>query len=132
MGSEMCIRDSVGGVDAAAEKMILSGRIYTADELHEMGLVHTVVPDGEGEQAVNAYVDANSRWHNAHHATFKAGRRVDPVTLEELQDVVDGWADAALNLSEMDLRRMSRLAGAQDRRIAPARGPSAEAVAAAG
>ena len=114
---------------AAAEKMILSGRIYTADELHETGLVHTVVPDGEGQQAVNDYVDANGRWHNAHQATFKAGRRVDPVTLDELRDVVDGWAEAALNLSEMDLRRMSRLAGAQDRRIAPA--PKA-AVAAAG
>lgn len=118
---------------AAAEKMILSGRIYTADELHEMGLVHSVVPDGEGAQAVNDYVDNNGRWHNAHHATYKAGRRVDPVTLDELRDVVDGWAEAALNLSEMDLRRMARLAGAQDRRIAaPARGPAAEAVAAAG
>ena len=119
---------------AAAERMILSGRIYSADELHEMGLVHTVVPDGEGEQAVNDYVDANSRWHNAHHATFKAGRRVDPVTLEELRDVVDGWAEAALRLSETDLRRMARLAGAQDRRIAPARPPVAMtgAVAAVG
>ncbi|MBD0272536.1 MAG: crotonase/enoyl-CoA hydratase family protein [Acetobacteraceae bacterium] len=119
---------------AAAEKMILSGRIYTADELHEMGLVHTVVPDGEGEQAVNDYVDANSRWHNAHHATFKAGRRVDPVTLDELRDVVDGWAEAALRLSDTDLRRMARLAGAQDRRIAApaARRPEVpEAVAAA-
>ncbi|HYI82265.1 MAG TPA: crotonase/enoyl-CoA hydratase family protein [Acetobacteraceae bacterium] len=108
---------------AAAEKMILSGRIYSADELHDMGLVHTVVPDGEGEQAVNDYVDASSRWHNAHHATFKAGRRVDPVTLEELRDVVDGWAEAALRLSETDLRRMARLAGAQDRRVTPARPP---------
>ena len=103
---------------AAAEKMILSGRIYTADELHEMGLVHTVVPDGEGEAAVNAYIDANSRFHNAHHATYKAGRRVDPVTLDELREVVDGWAEAALRLSDSDLRRMARLAGAQDRRIA--------------
>ena len=114
--------------------MILSGRIYSADELHDMGLVHTVVPDGEGEQAVNDYVDANSRWHNAHHATFKAGRRVDPVTLEELRDVVDGWAEAALRLSETDLRRMARLAGAQDRRVTPARPPVAMtgAVAAVG
>jgi DSF synthase len=119
----------------AAERMILSGRIFTADELYEMGLVHSVVPDGEGAQAVNDYVDNNGRWRNAHHATYKAGRRVDPVTLDELRDVVDGWAEAALNLSEMDLRRMARLAGAQDRRIAapPARQPAVmEAAAAAG
>ncbi len=130
MGAYSFLSRKLGRV--AAERMILSGRIYTADELHEMGLVHTVVPDGEGEQAVNDYVDANGRWHNAHHATYKAGRRVDPVTLDELKDVVDGWAEAALNLSEMDLRRMARLAGAQDRRVAPARDPAAEAVAAAG
>jgi DSF synthase len=119
----------------AAEQMILSGRIYSADELHDMGLVHTVVPDGEGEHAVNEYVDANSRWHNAHYATYKAGRRVDPVTFEELKDVVDGWVDAALRLSETDLRRMARLAGAQDRRIGPGRQPEAAmagAVAAVG
>jgi DSF synthase len=54
------------------------------------------------------------------------------VTLDELRDVVDGWAEAALRLSEMDLRRMARLAGAQDRRIAPARQPAMETVAAAG
>ena len=84
---------------------------------------------------MNDYVDANTRWHNAHHATFKAGRRVDPVTLDELRDVVDGWAEAALRLSDTDLRRMARLAGAQDRRIAApaARRPEVpEAVAAAG
>jgi DSF synthase len=118
---------------AAAERMILSGRIYTAGELHEMGLVHAVVPDGEGVQAVNDYVDNNGRWHNAHHATFKAGRRVDPVTLDELKDVVDDWAEAALRLSDTDLRRMARLAGAQDRRIAaPAAVRKPAVVAAAG
>ena len=134
MGAYSFLSRKLGRI--AAERMILSGRIYTADELHGMGLVHAVVPDGEGAQAVNDYVDANGRWHNAHHATFKAGRRVDPVTMDELRDVVDGWAEAAMCLSDTDLRRMARLAGAQDRRIAApaARKPEAmaEAVAAAG
>jgi DSF synthase len=56
---------------------------------------------------------------------------VEPVTLDELKDVVDGWADAALRLSETDLRRMARLAGAQDRRIAPARSGAAAGTAVA-
>jgi DSF synthase len=37
------------------------------------------------------------------------------VTLQELHDVVDIWVDAALRLSEQDLRKMSRIASAQDR-----------------
>jgi DSF synthase len=43
---------------------------------------------------------------------------VDPVTLDELRAVVDGWAEAALRLESADLRKMLRLAAAQDRRLA--------------
>jgi DSF synthase len=102
---------------AAAEKLILSGHIHTAQELHEMGLVDVLAEDGEGEVALLDYVDRNSRWHNAHQATYRARRRVDPVTLQELRNVVEVWAEAAIRLSDQDLRRMSRLTGAQDRRV---------------
>lgn len=114
---------------AAAEKMILSGRIHTAEELHGMGLVDVLAEDGEGERALLEYVDRNSRWHNAHHATYRARRRVDPVTIEELQDVVDVWAEAAVRLSEQDRRRMARLVAAQDRRVAPQAAAPAQAAA---
>src|SRR3712207_4090014 len=40
----------------AAERMILSGRVHTAEELHEMGLVDVLAPDGEGEEAVLDFV----------------------------------------------------------------------------
>ena len=48
---------------------------------------------------------------------MQARRRVDPVTLDELRDVVDIWAAAAMNLTDSDLRRMGRLITAQDRRM---------------
>jgi DSF synthase len=56
------------------------------------------------------------RRHNAHVAFYRARRRVQAVTHQELLDVVDIWVDAAMKLTEADLRRMERLAGAQDRR----------------
>jgi DSF synthase len=102
----------------AAERMILSGRIHTAEELHAMGLVDVLAEDGEGEQAVRAWIDRTGRRFNAHQAVCATRRRVDPVTLDELRDVVDGWAEAALRLEEADLRKMQRLAAAQDRRLA--------------
>lgn len=102
----------------AAERMILSGKIYGAAELHEMGLVDVLAEDGEGEDAVREYTERTGRRFNAHRALFETRRRVEPVTLHELRHVVDGWAEAALNLGEGDLRKMLRLAGAQDRRIA--------------
>ncbi len=105
---------------ARAEALILSGRIYTAEELYEMGVVDVLAEDGEGQQAVQDYIARHNRKFNAHQATYRARRRVNRVTLEELRDVVDVWAEAALNLTEADLRKMDRLCAAQDRRLAMA------------
>jgi DSF synthase len=95
--------------------MIMSGRVYTAEEMHEMGLVQVLAEDGAGEDAVRAYIARHRARHNAHAAVYQARRLVNPVTLGELRDVVDLWVDAALRLSEQDLRKMARLAAAQDR-----------------
>jgi len=103
---------------ANAEKMILSGRVYTAEDLHKMGVVDVLAEDGEGEAAVAQYIKQTSPKHNARQALYQTRRRVNPVTREELFDVVDIWVEAALRLTEKDLRLMGRLASAQDRRIA--------------
>lgn len=116
MGAYSFLSRRLGRV--AAERMILSGKIYGAAELHEMGLVDVLAEDGQGEQAVRDYTERTSRRFNAHRALYETRRRVEPVTLHELRHVVDGWAEAALNLGECDLRKMLRLAGAQDRRMA--------------
>ena len=101
-----------------AEKMILSGRIYTAAELHEMGIVDVLAEDGQGEAAVRNYIQRTDRKHNALQAVYKTRQRVAPVTLSELRDVAYIWVAAALRLTSADLRKMERLAGAQDRRRA--------------
>jgi DSF synthase len=101
---------------ARAEKMILSGRIYTAAELHDMGIVDVLAEDGQGEAAVRDYIQRTDRKHNALQAVYKTRQRVTPLTLSELRDVADIWVAAALRLTSADLRKMERLVGAQDRR----------------
>ncbi len=101
-----------------AEALILSGRIHTAEELHAMGVVDVLAEDGQGQWAAIDYISRHSRKQNAHQALYRARRRVNPVTLGELYDVVDIWAEAALNLTEADLRKMDRLCAAQQRRLA--------------
>jgi DSF synthase len=118
MGAYSFLSRRVGPVQA--ERMIMSGRIHTAEELHAMGIVDVLAEDGEGECAVRDHLERLSRRHNAHRAIYQARRRVNPVTLEELRDVVEVWVDAALALEEPDLRKMQRLAAAQDRRRAAA------------
>jgi DSF synthase len=116
MGAYSFLSRRIGRI--AAERMILSGRIHTAEELHGMGIVDVLAEDGEGEAATRDHIARTSRRFNAHRAVYEARRRVDPVTLEELRNVVDGWAEAALGLRDTDLRMMLRLASAQDRRVA--------------
>jgi DSF synthase len=100
---------------AFAEEMMLSGRIYTADEMKEAGLVHIVTEPGQGIAETRDYIQRNRRRHNGNRAVFEAGRQVNPVSLEELDRVVEIWADACLQLSERDLKVMQRLVSAQDR-----------------
>lgn len=121
MGAYSLLSRRIGRV--AAERLILSGKIMTAEELHALGLVDVLAPDGGGEEALTDFVESVDRWHNARLATYRARRRVDPVTLQELRDVVEIWAEAAARLSQQDLRRMARLTSAQDRRIASGAAP---------
>jgi DSF synthase len=118
MGAYSFLSRKIGTV--AAEKLILSGKVYTAEELYQIGVVDVLAEDGEGEIAVREYIERNSRKHNAHKAIYRARRRVNPVTYDELRDVVDIWVEAALQLTEPDLRKMARLTSAQNRRLAAA------------
>ena len=99
----------------AAERMILGGKIYSAEEMYEMGIVTVLAEEGEGEAATRDYILRNQDRHAGHVGVFQAGRRVNPMTLSELRAIVDGWVDTALKLTEKDLRMMRRLAAAQTR-----------------
>jgi len=99
-----------------AERMILSGEIYSAEQLYQLGVIDVLAADGEGTEAVYAYIGRHGRRHRAHIALRQARWVTNPVSLEEMTRIADLWVDAALKLSEADLRKMTRLAQAQDRR----------------
>jgi DSF synthase len=111
MGAHCFLSRRLGA--ARAEQMILSGRSYTAEELYELGIVHALADPGMGRAEVERYIRQNRRRHSGHCAIYEASRSVNPLPLVELQAVVDLWADAALRLSEADLKLMRRLVGAQ-------------------
>jgi len=100
---------------AAAERMLLSGKIYTAQEMYEMGLVTILADPGCGEEVARDYIRANSGRHSGHVGIYRAGRRVAPMDFGELKDIVEGWVDAAMKLNDKDLKMMRRLAKAQTR-----------------
>jgi len=100
---------------SVAERMILSGKVYTAEEMHELGIVNILADPGCGEEVARDYIKSNMARHAGHVGVYQAGRRVKPLDLAELRDIVDGWVDTAMKLTEKDIRMMRRLAAAQTR-----------------
>jgi DSF synthase len=101
-----------------AEKMVFSGKIYTATELHEMGVVDVLAEDQMGEQAVYDFVEKTERSFAARRSVYASRQIISPISREELVRITDMWVEAALTLTQMDTRKMERLAAAQDRRCA--------------
>ena len=101
---------------AVASEMILSGRLYSADELHFRKLVDFVVDDGQGEAAIEKVIhDVDARLRGT-LAALRAQRLAAPIRYESLMAIVDQWAESALGLTDRDLRLMERLARAQARK----------------
>ena len=101
---------------AEAEKMIMSGGVYSAEKLYDMGVVDVLAEKGEGEVEVYRYIKSAQRSRNSFRSMQKVKDICNQVSYEELMDIGEVWADAALNLSEKDLRMMERLVRRQTNR----------------
>lgn len=101
---------------SVANEMILSGKLYTAEQLERRQLVDLVVPDGEGEAAIEAVLGAVNPRLRGTLAALEARRIAAPITYEMLLAVVEQWTETALTLTDRDLRLMERLARAQVRK----------------
>ncbi len=102
---------------ARAERLILSGRTYSAEDLHEMGVVDVLAEDGHGEEAVRAYMKKQNRANNTYQAIHKVRQAYRPISYDELTQVAKIWVDTALQLDERDLRVMERLAQSQEKLV---------------
>lgn len=100
-----------------AERLILSGHAYSAEELHEMGVVDVLAENGEGDKAVSAYIKKQNRANNSYQAIHKVRRIVHPLKYNELLEVANVWLDAAMRLGERDLRIMERIAQSQEKLV---------------
>ncbi len=114
MGAYSFLARKVGSL--RAEKLILSGKIYTAEDFHDMGIVDVLAEKGGGREAARKFIRDNERRHALLWSLQRVRRRVNPLAKQELIDVVDIWVDTAMNLDANDLRRMEYLLTAQGKR----------------
>ena len=102
----------------AADIIKNRGRVYEAAELHGLGLVDILADDGEAPAAVRSYIARHRHRHNVEQALHRLRQRVNPIEYRELSDIIAMWVEAALRLTEHDLRKMERIMTAQNRRWA--------------
>ncbi|WP_296680947.1 crotonase/enoyl-CoA hydratase family protein [Novosphingobium sp.] len=117
MGAHAFLSRKLGS--AMADRVIMNDTNFTAEQLYDMGIVHVLAEPGEGEVAVRSFMARSERRHAGLVGARRASKRADDITLAELRDIVDFWADAALKLRDQDLKLMERLAAAQVRTNGP-------------
>ena len=99
-----------------AEKMILSGEIYSTEELHRLGVVDILAKKGEGAMAVEQLVRTQQRSPHSHLALNQVRQIAQPVGYDELMGITEVWVDSALALGDRSLKTMDRIVRAQERR----------------
>jgi len=113
MGAHSILSRKLGS--AMADRLIVSNHTYTAQEMYELGIVHHVAENGEGLAACEDFIKKSERRHPGLVNARKAMKLTNPIGLSELKRIVDLWAEAALQLSDSDLKIMNRLTRAQER-----------------
>ena len=107
-----------------AERVILSGKSWRAEELHALGVIDILAEPGEGETVVRDYIAGRQRRSpNSVMAMQRVRRAVNPVSYAELEEIALIWVDAALQLKERDLRILNRLVHSQNKVCAQSQVP---------
>ena len=100
---------------AQVEKMILSGRIYSVGELHDLGLIDMVTERKEGILGVEKLISKVEKSYNTRKSVLAMRDIVNPVTHSEMMNIGELWVDCALSLTPKERKVMSRLIRSQDK-----------------
>jgi len=98
-----------------AKEIITNGKIYSAEDFFEMGLVEQIVDKGQGVEAVKSFISKHKKHHTGYCSIDKVVNFENPVRYDDMLKVVEIWADTALSLTNKELRVMERLSRAQQK-----------------
>ncbi|HHH72973.1 MAG TPA: hypothetical protein ENL04_04030, partial [Sulfuricurvum sp.] len=114
MGAYSLLARSVG--IRTAEEIISSGKTYDAATLHEMGVITMLSKNGEAEKSANRFMKRHGQFFNGMQAMQAARHRYAPIDYDELLDITRIWVEAALKLTEKDIKMMKKLVEAQNQK----------------
>lgn len=96
-----------------AERMMTNGRIYTAQELLDLGVIDAICPKGNGEAAVERFIAEHARHGAARKMLQRSRHRLAPLDYAELHTVVEEWVEVAMKLGGDELKAMHMLSRMQ-------------------
>lgn len=105
---------------AKAECLVRTGKLLTAEELHELGIVHVLAEPGEGIEVTRRYIQKNAARHASQFRMYRAMKQANPISFDELDAIVWLWVEACMTLDPHYLTVMRRLVSAQSKMSAAA------------
>jgi len=112
MGAYSLLARFVGS--KTAEEMIASGKIYTAKELHQKGIITEIATDGI--ESVERFMKRHSKLFNGMQAIQSVKKRYQGIDYDELMDITKIWVEAALKITDKDLKMMKKFVAAQEQK----------------
>ena len=94
---------------------IACAKLTYLKELYEMGLIDALFNATSAIDEVYSFIKKLKKSNNTRKAVLEIRKRINPVTFEEMLDVGHIWVDAAMRLTDRELKTMERLIRSQDK-----------------
>ncbi len=99
-----------------AERAFTTAKRYTAQELKLMGGIYSLVEKGQGTEEVKKLIANKEKNQNPHRALRLIKQYNQKISYESLEYSIDLWVDAAMKLTQKQLRMMAVLTRRQEKR----------------
>lgn len=100
-----------------AQKILMSGAEYSAEEFVGFGVLDACVPNGTGEDWVRSYARTSLATHGARLSVIAAVNRQAGDLAGELASAVADWVSHILTLKPLEISKLQRIAVAQERML---------------
>lgn len=87
-----------------AEEIIFSAKIYTAEQLYNMGVIDIVCDEGDGDSSATQFIAKRHRQKKGIDSMQEMVAQFAPVDRSEMLAITDRWVEAALDLGEKERR----------------------------
>ncbi len=99
-----------------ADQAFTTAKRYSAQELKLMGGVYSLVEAGQGAKEIEKFIENREKNQTPHRALQRIKQYKQSITYESLEFSIDLWVEAAMKLTEKNLRMMSILTHRQKKK----------------